>query len=180
MELVDVVDSKSTAGDSVPVRVRSPAPKTARRIFFSLFSFCQKSRADWVSTGFFLYPMVLICSTFLHVRGSLLRTSLRFLPVSSHSMPDGKFRWCSSRLQIRSSSACLHSVRAAGNRLLHPATGAFHRYCSMHRTAYPPCRSDAIQKFSCRQPSPKTPMTMPIVSRTLVRMTLLPDGLPRR
>ena len=27
MELVDVVDSKSTAGDSVPVRVRSPAPK---------------------------------------------------------------------------------------------------------------------------------------------------------
>ena len=27
MELVDVVDSKSTAGDSVPVRVRSPAPR---------------------------------------------------------------------------------------------------------------------------------------------------------
>ena len=28
MELVDVVDSKSTAGDSVPVRVRSPAPRS--------------------------------------------------------------------------------------------------------------------------------------------------------
>ena len=28
MELVDVVDSKSTASDSVPVRVRSPAPIT--------------------------------------------------------------------------------------------------------------------------------------------------------
>ena len=27
MELADVVDSKSTAGDSVPVRVRPPAPK---------------------------------------------------------------------------------------------------------------------------------------------------------
>ena len=27
MELVDVVDSKSTAGNSVPVRVRPPAPK---------------------------------------------------------------------------------------------------------------------------------------------------------
>ena len=30
MELVDVVDSKSTAGDSVPVRVRPPAPKTSQ------------------------------------------------------------------------------------------------------------------------------------------------------
>ena len=29
MELADVVDSKSTAGDSVPVRVRSPAPSSA-------------------------------------------------------------------------------------------------------------------------------------------------------
>ncbi len=29
MELVDVVDSKSTDGDIVPVRVRPPAPKTA-------------------------------------------------------------------------------------------------------------------------------------------------------
>ena len=27
MELVDVVDSKSTASDGVPVRVRPPAPK---------------------------------------------------------------------------------------------------------------------------------------------------------
>ena len=27
MELVDVADSKSAAGDSVPVRVRSPAPR---------------------------------------------------------------------------------------------------------------------------------------------------------
>ncbi len=37
MELVDVVDSKSTAGDSVPVRVRSPAPKqkaTAKAVAF--------------------------------------------------------------------------------------------------------------------------------------------------
>ena len=31
MELVDVVDSKSTAGDSVPVRVRSPAPARRKR-----------------------------------------------------------------------------------------------------------------------------------------------------
>ena len=31
MELVDVVDSKSTAGDSVPVRVRSPAPRRSKR-----------------------------------------------------------------------------------------------------------------------------------------------------
>ena len=31
MELVDVVDSKSTAGDSVPVRVRPPAPARRKR-----------------------------------------------------------------------------------------------------------------------------------------------------
>ena len=31
MELADVVDSKSTAGDSVPVRVRPPAPKRKTR-----------------------------------------------------------------------------------------------------------------------------------------------------
>ena len=52
MELVDVVDSKSTAGDSVPVRVRSPAPDRKNPnlflneetdsdfLFFGRFSIC--------------------------------------------------------------------------------------------------------------------------------------------
>ncbi len=39
MELVDVVDSKSTAGDSVPVRVRSPAPKILNAKAFGIFTF---------------------------------------------------------------------------------------------------------------------------------------------
>ena len=39
MELVDVVDSKSTAGDSVPVRVRSPAPKGKTSAFSRCLSF---------------------------------------------------------------------------------------------------------------------------------------------
>ena len=47
MESVDVVDSKSTAGDSVPVRVRPPAPKRKSRrasdgifaLYDSFFSF---------------------------------------------------------------------------------------------------------------------------------------------
>ena len=37
MELVDVVDSKSTASDGVPVRVRPPAPKRKTRICVSSF-----------------------------------------------------------------------------------------------------------------------------------------------
>ena len=37
MELVDVVDSKSTAGDSVPVRVRSPAPSLPKLWFRETF-----------------------------------------------------------------------------------------------------------------------------------------------
>ena len=41
MELVDVVDSKSTAGDSVPVRVRSPAPKKQIPEWVSAFLLCR-------------------------------------------------------------------------------------------------------------------------------------------
>ena len=41
MELVDVVDSKSTDGDIVPVRVRPPAPEKApERVLFQLYSPC--------------------------------------------------------------------------------------------------------------------------------------------
>ena len=48
MELVDVVDSKSTAGDSVPVRVRPPAPSlNSLNLFtvgkmFGLFCFMEE------------------------------------------------------------------------------------------------------------------------------------------
>ena len=39
MELADVVDSKSTASDSVPVRVRPPAPKKDALIIRASFCF---------------------------------------------------------------------------------------------------------------------------------------------
>ena len=42
MELVDVVDSKSTAGDSVPVRVRSPAPRRSKVRFAPTFFFTKE------------------------------------------------------------------------------------------------------------------------------------------
>ena len=47
MELVDVVDSKSTAGDSVPVRVRPPAPKRLLPFRAAAFlQFCIKKRTS--------------------------------------------------------------------------------------------------------------------------------------
>ena len=39
MELADVVDSKSTGSDTVPVRVRPPAPKPQRRKSLGLYFF---------------------------------------------------------------------------------------------------------------------------------------------
>ena len=46
MELVDVADSKSAAGDSVPVRVRSPAPRRSKEGFApALFYFSQAEKA---------------------------------------------------------------------------------------------------------------------------------------
>ena len=41
MELVDVVDSKSTDGDIVPVRVRPPAPKISRPFMGSGYFYCR-------------------------------------------------------------------------------------------------------------------------------------------
>ena len=66
MELVDVVDSKSTAGNSVPVRVRPPAPRRSKLCiacsdFFSKVrarsrrcsSSPNRTRCRWASFGFF-------------------------------------------------------------------------------------------------------------------------------
>ena len=57
MELADVVDSKSTAGDSVPVRVRPPAPQNPRGYIprgFYLFR-------HLISSRFFIEIMSYIC-----------------------------------------------------------------------------------------------------------------------
>ena len=47
MELADVVDSKSTGGDTVPVRVRPPAPADSVRIQY---------RNLLLQVAIFLYP----------------------------------------------------------------------------------------------------------------------------
>ena len=47
MELADVVDSKSTAGDSVPVRVRPPAPENDKfRQKLVVFSYIRLTASD--------------------------------------------------------------------------------------------------------------------------------------
>ena len=58
MELVDVVDSKSTAGDSVPVRVRPPAPNqyNPNQIFpvgngFGLFVYFKRYEQEYFPNG---------------------------------------------------------------------------------------------------------------------------------
>ena len=63
MELVDVVDSKSTAGDSVPVRVRSPAPKqyNPNQIFrvgngFGLFVYFTRYEYTYFANGWQIRP----------------------------------------------------------------------------------------------------------------------------
>ena len=59
MELVDVVDSKSTAGDSVPVRVRSPAPRRSK-LHIACSDFFQKSeRAHCAAPPFQIEPAAL-------------------------------------------------------------------------------------------------------------------------
>ena len=58
MELVDVVDSKSTASDGVPVRVRSPAPNqyNPNQIFpvgngFGLFVYFKRYEQEYFPNG---------------------------------------------------------------------------------------------------------------------------------
>ena len=56
MELVDVVDSKSTASDGVPVRVRPPAPRRSK-LYIACSDFFQKSeRAHAAAPPFQIEP----------------------------------------------------------------------------------------------------------------------------
>lgn len=48
MELVDVVDSKSTASDGVPVRVRPPAPRRQKKPAPFRFRLAAKTARCWL------------------------------------------------------------------------------------------------------------------------------------
>ena len=76
MELVDVVDSKSTAGDSVPVRVRSPAPRRCGRHIVRSDFFIKSLLTYSVAAPFKITTASLGCDfvlgTDLGVRASIL------------------------------------------------------------------------------------------------------------
>ena len=59
MELVDVVDSKSTAGDSVPVRVRPPAPRRSKLYIACSDFFYQKSQSALIPLLLLFKPQTL-------------------------------------------------------------------------------------------------------------------------
>ena len=61
MELVDVVDSKSTAGDSVPVRVRSPAPRRSKLCIACSDLFYKSERAHAAAPPFHPANALLVC-----------------------------------------------------------------------------------------------------------------------
>ena len=78
MELVDVVDSKSTAGDSVPVRVRSPPPKQKATAFAVAFCFGGER-------GIRTLERVLAVTRFPIVRLRPAQPSLQTAAVPGHS-----------------------------------------------------------------------------------------------
>ena len=55
--MVDVVDSKSTASDGVPVRVRPPAPNKKERLLASLFYFSKELRLEPIYMVLFFLGM---------------------------------------------------------------------------------------------------------------------------
>ncbi len=71
MELVDVVDSKSTAGDSVPVRVRPPAPErepmTTSVLFLTLYDLVilMKKQRFWIFILVFLIALAVVAQIFI-------------------------------------------------------------------------------------------------------------------
>ena len=69
MELVDVVDSKSTDGDIVPVRVRPPAPRKERPCWGRSFLLSKEDGLEPIavelSGGQFLPPVQTLVATFV-------------------------------------------------------------------------------------------------------------------
>ena len=152
MELVDVVDSKSTAGDSVPVRVRSPAPY---RVFLTnlrvgwghSISFCLFVSLWYIWAGIILLFFVMSPCRFYRNKNLILPDSSQPLLYRASHRPSFLLKMFSPFFIVWSLLFLL------SDRTLYILASRIHRFLTARRTVHS-CREHSVRLWrdAFRQP----------------------------